>query len=70
MDFRLEQSDKLLNHIKEHLSDIESLYMVFLGVEEGYIYRFYHQSYKIFGAVGEIKRAVDLFERIAPTGCH
>ncbi len=68
MDFRQQQSDKLLNHIKDNLSDIESLYKIFLTVEEDYVYRFYHQSFKVFGAASEIERAVHLFERIAPDG--
>jgi hypothetical protein len=50
LNVRQKQSDVVLNHIKEHLSEIEELYRVFQALEEDYIYRFYHQSYKVFGA--------------------
>lgn len=68
MDFRQEQSDKLLINIKNNLSEIESLYNVFHTFEEDYVYRFYHQSFKVFGALNEIEQAVLLFEKIAPDG--
>lgn len=68
MDFRQKQSNRLLNQIKGHLSEIEGLHKIFCSLEEDYIYRFYHQSYKVFGAVNEIERAVQLFEKIAPDG--
>ena len=68
MDFRQEQSDRLLINIKNNLSEVESLYKIFRMVEEDYVYRFYHQSYKVFGAVNEVESAVHLFEKIAPEG--
>jgi hypothetical protein len=62
------QDEKLLNRIKDNLSEIESLYRVFVSFEEDYLYRFYHQSFKVFGAIEDVKRAKDLFEKIAPDG--
>ena len=60
--------DTLLNQIKNNLSEIDSLYRAFASCEEDFVYRFYHQSYKIFYATEEIKKAKDLFEKIAPDG--
>lgn len=57
-----------MNRIKDNLSEIESLYGAFVGFEEDYIYRFYHQSFKVFDAIEEVKNAKDLFEKIAPDG--
>ena len=68
MNTRQDQSEKLLNRIKANLPEIENLYRVFTGYEEDYVYRFYHQSFKVFGAIEEIKKAKDLFEKIAPDG--
>jgi hypothetical protein len=68
MNTRQDQSEKLLNRIKANLPEIENLYRVFTGYEEDYVYRFYHQSFKVFGAIEEIKKARDLFEKIAPDG--
>jgi hypothetical protein len=66
MDIKQTQSELLLNKIKANLAEIERLYKNFISVEEDYIYRFYHQSFKVFGAVEEIKTARVLFEKIAP----
>jgi hypothetical protein len=63
-----DQSEKLLNQIKANLAEIENLYKIFDGCEEDYVYRFYHQSFKVFGAIEKIKKAKDLFEKIAPDG--
>ena len=68
MNIRQNQTEKLLNQIKANLSEIESLCRVFGSCEEDYVYRFYHQSFKVFGAIEEIKKAKDLFENIAPDG--
>ncbi len=61
-----ELSDKLLSNIKENRTEIENLRDVFKQFEEDYVYRFYHQSFKVFGAVVQIKQAKELFERLAP----
>lgn len=61
-----ELSDKLLANIKENKAEIERLCDVFKQLEEDYVYRFYHQSFKVFGATAQIKQAKELFERLAP----
>lgn len=66
MNAKQDKSEILLYQIKNSLSEIEDLYKVFVNGEEDYVYRFYHQSFKVFGATEEIKRAKDLFEKIAP----
>ncbi|MBA4124296.1 MAG: hypothetical protein H0X72_17780 [Acidobacteria bacterium] len=68
MNTKQDQSERLLDRIKANLPEIESLYRIFIGYEEDYVYRFYHQSFKVFGAIEEIKKAKDLFEKIAPDG--
>lgn len=37
-------------------------------LEEDCVYRFYHYSFKVFGAIDAIKDSVELFERIALEG--
>ncbi len=61
-----ELSDKLLANIKENKAEIEKLRDIFKQLEEDYVYRFYHQSFKVFGATAQIKQAKELFERLAP----
>ncbi len=61
-----ELSDKLLANIKENKTEIKTLCDVLRRLEEDYVYRFYHQSFKVFGAVVQIKQAKELFERLAP----
>ncbi|MBA2735236.1 MAG: hypothetical protein H0U50_00470 [Pyrinomonadaceae bacterium] len=61
-----ELSDKLLANIKENRTEIEKLSNVFRQLEEDYVYRFYHQSFKVFGSTAQIKQAKELFERLAP----
>jgi len=68
MNTKQDQSERLLDRIKANLPEIESLYRIFSGYEEDYVYRFYHQSFKVFSAIEEIKKAKDLFEKIAPDG--
>ena len=61
-----ELSDKLLTNIKENKAEIEKLCDVFRQLEEDYVYRFYHQSFKVFGATEQLRQAKELFERLAP----
>lgn len=68
MNTKQNKTETLLYQIRNNLSEIESLYRVFVSCEEDYIYHFYHQSFKVFVAIEEIKRAKDLFEIIAPEG--
>jgi len=70
MNTKQAHSEKLLDRIKANLPEIESLYRIFSGYEEDYVYRFYHQSFKVFGAIEEIKKARDLFEKVAPDGIN
>lgn len=70
MNTKQAHSEKLLDRIKANLPEIESLYKIFVGYEEDFVYRFYHQSFKVFGAIEEIKKARDLFEKIAPDGIN
>ena len=59
-------SDELLTNIKENKSEIEKLHNAFRQLEEDYVYRFYHQSFKVFGATEQIRQAKLLFEQLAP----
>ncbi len=61
-----ELSDKLLANIKENTEEIEQLCKFFRKLEEDYVYRFYHQSFKVFGAIDQVGQAKELFERLAP----
>ena len=66
MENRLELSDKLLTNIKRKRTEINNLSGDFKKHEEDFTYRFYHQSFKVFGAAFEIERAKNLFEKLAP----
>lgn len=57
---------RLLETIKEHKSEIESLFEMFQRLEPEIVYRFYHQSFKVYTATGLVKQAKDLFERLSP----
>jgi len=60
--------DALLANIKAHLLETEKLLVGFHAAEEDGTYRFYHQSFKAFQLQPYIRRARDLFTRIAPDG--
>lgn len=66
MEKAQELSDKLLTNIKENQTDFENLDNAFKSLEDDYVYHFYHQSFKVFGAASQIKQAKELFERLAP----
>lgn len=57
---------ELLSSIKANLGEIDDIYGKFENREEDYIYRFYHQSFKVFGMQKSINEAVILFRKIAP----
>lgn len=59
-------SDELLANIKRNKAEIERLSDVFHQLEEDYVYRFYHQSFKVFDAVAQIRQAIELFQKLAP----
>ncbi|CAN5289648.1 hypothetical protein BH20ACI1_BH20ACI1_24520 [soil metagenome] len=66
MDKRQKQSDDILQAIKANFEEIQTLHELFAGLEEDYVYRFYHQSFKVFGMNDVVKQAITLFEKIAP----
>lgn len=57
---------KLLENINQHKTEIQQLLTFFCNEEPDLVYRFYHQSFKVFGMINLIVRANDLFERLAP----
>ncbi len=63
---RQELSNELLSNIKQSKAEIEKLNVIFKKFEEDYVYRFYHQSFKVYGATAQIEEAKELFERLAP----
>lgn len=63
---KLALADDLLKNIKENLDRIESCYQMFCRNEPDDVYRFYHQSFKVFGMTNQVKYAKSLFEDMAP----
>jgi hypothetical protein len=63
---KLALADKLLSNIKENLNKIESCYDMFVKNEPDDVYRFYHQSSKVFRMVEQVKYARALFEDVGP----
>lgn len=61
-------SIKLLEDIKSNLTQIQQLCSAFRGEEPDLVYRFYHQSFKVYAAVTLIEQAKALFVRLAPNG--
>jgi hypothetical protein len=62
------RDESLLAAIKERLPDLEALLEHFRSIEEDAVYRYYHQSFKVFYFLQPlIERARALFEEIAPT---
>ena len=59
-------SNKLLENIKQHKTEIQQLLAVFHREEPDLVYRFYHQSYKVYMMIDIIKSANTLFDRLAP----
>src|SRR5688572_2553392 len=60
------QAGRLLVNINEHRADIERLLAVYKKEEPDLVYRFYHQSYKVFIMVELTRQVVNLFHRLAP----
>jgi hypothetical protein len=70
MDHKNRQAEetKLLKAIAQELPCLESLMETVAG-ENGYedpIYRFYHQSFKVFRLQGQIQRIVEVLQSLAP----
>ena len=60
--------EKLLLAIKAHLDEIDALIAELAGLEEAGVYRYYHQSFKVYSLQAAIEQALQLLERIAPVG--
>lgn len=55
----------LLDAIKAHLPELETLLFEFRSDYEDRMYRFYYQSFKVYFLQDSTTRAADLFRRIA-----
>lgn len=68
MDDKLQVDNLLLTNIKNRLPELESLLkeMNSHWFYEDPIYRFYHQSFKVYGIQGETKRIIEALKSIAP----
>src|SRR5260370_19433769 len=60
----LQRDQVLLDAIKERLPELESLLFQFRSDYEDRMYRFYYQSFKVYGLQESTRKAADLFERI------
>jgi hypothetical protein len=63
---KLDSANRLLNNIKQQRNAIDRLFSEFGGYEPDFVYRIYHQSFKVFGAKPYIEQAKSLFEQLAP----
>lgn len=63
---QLKLADELLVKIKCEQSTLEVLVRSFEKSEPEFIYRFYHQSFKVFGYKELIKYSVQFFENLSP----
>ena len=64
----MDKIDRLLAETKAKIIEIENLKIRFDAYEEDFVYRFYHQSFKLFYVKDLIRDARNLFEKIAPHG--
>jgi hypothetical protein len=65
-----EKSDELLLAIKKNLPELEEKLAALnghWGVEDT-VYRFYHQSFKVYAIQSQTAEVVTLFKRLAPPG--
>jgi hypothetical protein len=58
----------LLDAIKQRLDDVDRLVSACAEAEEDAVYRYYHQSFKVFGLQHLISHAGRLFAELAPGG--
>jgi hypothetical protein len=58
----------LLEAIKARLTHIDELCDAFDRAEEDGVYRYYHQSFKVYGLQSLIGGAMSLFDEVAPAG--
>ena len=66
----MEKDNQLLANIKSQLPELVTL-LNEMSSHWGYedpIYRFYHQSFKVYGLQNETKRIVEALKSIAPAG--
>ena len=63
---RHRQATELLQNIKDQRNSIEALLASYKKLEPDLVYRFYHQSFKVFGMVQLIREANKLFSDLAP----
>ncbi len=61
-----EFEEKLIISIKENIVDIKKLYNNFCEAEVDGIYRFYHQSFKVYNLQNHINEANNLFKKLEP----
>ncbi len=66
----LEKDNELLTNIKSHLPELEALLkeMNSHWFYEDPIYRFYHQSFKVYWLQDETRKIVEALKLIAPEG--
>jgi len=60
----MEQDRKLLVSIKDHLPQLNKLLAEMIGVYEDKVYRFYHQSFKVYEMQDYTLKSVELFKSI------
>ena len=62
---RLQSDQVLLHSLKVNLTELEGLLIQFADMYEDGIYRFYHQSFKVYQLQFLTSQASDVFENIA-----
>lgn len=65
-ELRHARATELLQNIKDHREEIHQKLEWFRNQEADLIYRFYHQSFKVFGMINMIRNANELFSNLAP----
>ena len=66
----LQKDDELLANIRAHWSELAGLLEEINShwVYEDLVYRFYHQSFKVYALQTETKRIVEALQSVAPSG--
>lgn len=67
----MDEHGELLKNLKAHMSELEELLdrVNCTAVSEDYIYRFYHQSFKVYGIQGFTEDITELLSSLAPEDC-
>ena len=63
------KNSELLRNIKEGLPELEALFDRVRKLEDE-VYRFYHQSFKVYWLQGRTQEIVDALWKLAPEGCE